>query len=155
MRLPVDDQMAAMATWFVLELGRRASHLPLITPRFERFDQDLEHGGQTTVTACRGKGGKARTMVVDPDRAADVVKLKAGRADEERVFARIPRHLDVHAHGRAFAQKRYLRQASNQTLSPAEKDRLSPNDYDGPATQQVTEALGHHRRSVVLYHYLR
>jgi integrase len=118
-------------------------------------EHDPAYGGQTTVTVRSGKGGKARTAVVDPDQVPAVLKLKAGRADNERVFPRIPRHLDVHAHRRDFAKARYLRHAPDHELPPPEKDRLSPNDYDRPAVQQVTEALGHHRRSVVLGHYLR
>ena len=43
---------------------------------------------------------------------AEVLGLKAGRKDEERVFARIPKHLDVHAYRRQYAQALYLQYAS-------------------------------------------
>lgn len=114
-----------------------------------------EHDGQTVVIVRRGKGGKERTVVVDAERAQDVLSMKTGRADDERVFARIPRHLDVHSYRRNFAQHRYLHHAPGRDLPPAEKDRLSPKDYDHAAAQKVTEALGHNRRSVILGHYIR
>jgi integrase len=118
-------------------------------------EQNPEYGGQTTVTVRSGKGGKERTVVVDPERVQDVLKVKEGRTDEERVFARIPSHLDVHAYRRDFAQKRYLRNAPDQELPPAEKQRLSPKDYDRAAAEQVTKSLGHNRRSIILGHYIR
>lgn len=118
-------------------------------------EQDPEYGGQTTVIVRQGKGGKRRTVPIDPEQAHNVLKLTAGRHADERVFARIPKHLDVHAYRREFAQDRYQRSTLTHGLPPAEKDRLSPNDYDRAAAQKVTEALGHHRHSVVLDHYLR
>jgi hypothetical protein len=94
-------------------------------------------------------------VVVDPERVQDVLKVKDGRQDEERVFARIPSHLDVHAYRRDFAQERYLHNAPNHELPPAEKQRLSPKDYDRAAAEQVTKSLGHNRRSIILGHYIR
>ncbi len=118
-------------------------------------ERDPHYGGRTTVIVRSGKGGKERTVLVDLERAQSVLKLKAGRSNDERVFAHIPRHLDVHSHRRDFAQDSYLHHAPDRDLPPPEKDRLSPKDYDRTAAQQVTEALGHHRRSVFLSHYLR
>ncbi len=117
--------------------------------------QNPEYGGQTTVMVRSGKGGKERTVVVDPDRVQDVLKVKEGRTDEERVFARIPSHLDVHSYRRDFAQERYLRNAPDQELPLTEKQRLSPKDYDRAAAEQVTKSLGHNRRSIILGHYIR
>jgi integrase len=118
-------------------------------------EHDPEYGGQTTVIVQSGKGGKQRTVLVDPERAQDVLKLKEGRSDDERVFPRIPSNLDVHGHRRDFAKAQYLRHAPDHDLPSPEKDRLSPKDYDRTAAQKVTQALGHNRRSVVLGHYIR
>jgi len=118
-------------------------------------EHDPDYDGQTTVKVHSGKGGKERTVLVDRDRVADVLKLKEGRSDEERVFARIPKHLDVHSHRRDFAQHRYRRNAPEHDLPPIEKERLSPKDYDSAAAEEVTKSLGHHRRSIILKHYIR
>lgn len=118
-------------------------------------EHDPEYGGQTTVIMRKGKGGKQRTVLVDPERVQDVLKLKAGRSDDERVFARIPKHLDAHSYRRSFAQSRYLRHAPDHDLPSSEKDRLNPDDYDETAAQEVAKALGHNRRSVALDHYIR
>jgi integrase len=118
-------------------------------------EHDPNHSDQTTVHVRSGKGGKARTVLVDTDRLQDVLKLKAGRSDDERVFVRIPKHLDVHSYRRDFAQERYLRNAPDHELPPEEKERLSPKDYDRTAAEIVTKSLGHNRRSIILSHYIR
>lgn len=119
------------------------------------LEHDPAYGGQTTVNVRSGKGGKQRTVLVDPDRVQDVLKVKAGRSDDERVFVRIPKHLDVHAHRRDFAQDRYQRHAPDHELPPTEKERLSPKDYDRAAAEIVSESLGHRRHSIILTHYIR
>jgi integrase len=139
---------------FLEATGLRRDEIKMLTIGDIR-EHDPAYGGQTAVTVRRGKGGKARTVVVDPDQAQHVLRMKAGREENERVFPRIPRHMDVHSVRRTFAQNRYRRHASNHKLPPSEKDRLSSKDYDRSAAQQVTEALGHHRRSIVLNNYLR
>jgi integrase len=116
---------------------------------------DPTRDGQTTVKVRSGKGGKTRTVVVDAEQVQDVLLLKAGRSDQERVFERIPKHLDVQSYRRGSAQQRYLRHAPGRELPPAEKARLSPKDYDRDAAKIVTEALGHHRRSIILSNYIR
>lgn len=139
---------------FLDATGLRRDEVSMLTVGDIR-EHDPAYGGQTTVHVRSGKGGKSRTILIEPEQVAAVLRVKAGRSDEERVFARIPRHLDVHAHRRDFAQERYLRHASGHDLPPVEKDRLSPNAYDRDAIMAVTTALGHHRRSIVLSHYLR
>jgi hypothetical protein len=139
---------------FLEATGLRRDEVKMLTVG-DIHEHDPAYGGQTTVIVRNGKGGKERTVLIDPERAQDVLKLKAGRSDDERVFPRIPKHLDVHAHRRDFAQDRYLHNAPDHDLPSSEKNRLGPKDYDPTATQKVTEALGHHRRSVVLSHYLR
>jgi hypothetical protein len=62
--------------------------------------------------------------------------------------------MDVHSYRRDSAQRRYLQHAPGQVLPPPE-GRLSRDDYDPAATQEVSSALGHNRLDVVLRHYLR
>ncbi len=139
---------------FLDATGLRRDEVKMLTVA-DICEQDPEYGGQTTVTVRNGKGGKERTVPVDPDQAQQVLKLVAGRQDDERVFPRIPSHLDVHGYRRDFAQDRYLRHAPDRDLPPTEKKRLSPKDYDPAAAKIVTESLGHHRRSIILNSYIR
>jgi len=119
-------------------------------------DTDPDYAGQTTVKVKNGKGGKSRTVPVLVGHEHDVCCQKVGRSDDERVFSSIPRHLDVHAYRRAYAQSLYLALAPGQPL-PSSTGRLKRSDYDAEAVLQVSHALGHGRRrkDVVLHHYLR
>ncbi len=110
--------------------------------------------GGPAVFVANGKGGKARLVPVLAGREEEVSGLKAGRKDEERVFARIPKHLDVHASRRQYAQALYLQYAPGWTL-PSPEGRLRPGSYDPEAVRRVSWALGHNRMDVVLRHYLR
>lgn len=100
-----------------------------------------------------GKGGKARTVPVLPACEEEVWALPERGKPEEIVFPRIPKHLNVHAYRRAYAQALYLRYAPGWALPPA-TGKLRPGDYHHEAAQRVTWALGHNRIDVVLRHYL-
>jgi len=153
------DQHFQPANWvkllnFLDAVGLRRDEVTMLKVG-DICEHDPEHGGQTTVKVRSGKGGKKRTVVVDPGQATAVLLLKEGRADEERVFEHIPKHLDVHSHRRDFSGALYKRESPDHELPPADKKRLSAKDYDPVAAQKVTEALGHHRRSIILKHYIR
>ena len=110
--------------------------------------------GTLFVHVKNGKGGKAREVPVLPGHEEGVLSVVQGRAPHEKVFDHIPGHMDVHSYRRDSAQRRYLQQAPDQALPPAQ-GRLRRDDYDPAATQQVSWALGHNRLDVVLRHYLR
>nr|BBH92942.1 hypothetical protein KTA_11410 [Thermogemmatispora argillosa] len=57
----------------------------------------------------RGKGGRERLVPVLPEGGELLARLQRGRAPEERVFARVPSHLDIPALRRAYAQERCRR----------------------------------------------
>ncbi len=101
-----------------------------------------------------GKGGKSRTVPVLVGHERDVLCLREGRQDDELVFSRIPKHLDVHSYRRAYAQALYLSLAPGRSLPPP-TGHLNPSTYDADAVMAVSEALGHNRKDVVLRHYLR
>ncbi|WP_376796631.1 tyrosine-type recombinase/integrase [Thermogemmatispora sp.] len=113
---------------------------------------DLNGTAEVVFVRC-GKGGRPRVAPVLPGVEELLQRLRAGRRPEERVFARIPSHLDVHALRREYAQALY-RLLSDRELPPA-RDRLRPADYDRAAVEAVASALGHRRVEVVLRHYLR
>jgi integrase len=110
--------------------------------------------GTLFVHVKNGKGGKAREVPVLPGQEQDILAVVQERAPHEKVFDHIPRHMDVHSYRRDSAQRRYLRQASDQALPPLE-GRLRRDDYNPVAAQEVSWALGHNRLDVVLRHYLR
>jgi integrase len=106
--------------------------------------------------AVKGKGGKWRTVPVLPDDTEAIRALIADRSPDERLFHRIPSHLDIHAARRRFAQATY-RQASGGRPLPAAtaSARLAKGTVDPAAARQVSEALGHNRLDVTTTHYLR
>jgi len=110
--------------------------------------------GTLFVHVKKGKGGKAREVPVLFGHEEDVLVVVRGRAPDDKVFDRIPGHMDVHSYRRDSAQRRYLQHAPGQVLPPLE-GRLGCDDYDPVAVQRVSWALGHNRRDVVLRHYLR
>jgi integrase len=61
--------------------------------------------GTLFVHIKNGKGGKAREVPVLPGHEEDVLAVVKGRAPHEKVFAHIPRHMDVHSYRRDSAQQ--------------------------------------------------
>ncbi len=108
---------------------------------------------QLVVHVLSGKGGKEREVPALPGHEQDVLTLAAGRKPEERVFDHIPKHMDVHAYRREYAQALYLSLADRELPPPGKQLRRS--DYDLNAVQRVSWALGHNRLDVVLRHYLQ
>jgi integrase len=160
-RQPVaHDRHIQLAHWqplirFLEATGLRRNEIRLLrVGDIVTRDTDPDYAGQTTVKVRNGKGGKSRTVPVLIGHEQDVLCQKEGRQDDERVFPTVPGHLDVHAYRRAFAQAFYLTLAPGQSL-PSPTDRLKRSDYDAEAVLQVSQALGHRRRDVVLRHYLR
>lgn len=60
--------------------------------------------GQLVVQVVNGKGGKARPVPTLPGCEADVLAAIPGQGDPAApVFARIPKHLDIHSYRREYA----------------------------------------------------
>ncbi len=110
--------------------------------------------GHVEIHIRQGKGGRRRKVPVLPGRERDVLSVIEGRDLEEKVFARLPVRLDIHALRREYAQALYLYYAPTRELPPP-TERLKPNDYDELAALKVSDALGHNRLDVVLRHYIR
>lgn len=113
-----------------------------------------DHEGRACVHVESGKGGRMREVQALAGHDDDVWSMKEGRAEGDKVFTRIPKHLDVHSYRREFAQALYLAHASHGRLPPT-SGRLREQDYDREAAFLVTQALGHNRLEVALRHYLR
>ncbi len=108
---------------------------------------------EVAIKKGHGKGGRPRDVPVLPGREQEVLAQRTGRDPCERVFSRIPSHLDIHAIRRSYAQA-YYRCLSGREL-PEPLGRLKRSDYDEAAVKQVSLALGHNRKDIVLRHYIR
>lgn len=110
-------------------------------------------GPEVTIKKGYAKGGRPRQVPVLPGHESDVLPLREGRDPQERVFPRIPSRLHAQEHRRAYAQA-YYQYLSGRELPPTHR-RLKRSDYDEAAVLQVSRALGHNRKDVVLRNYLR
>lgn len=108
---------------------------------------------EVVIKKGHGKGGRPRRVPVLPGHEDDVQRLREGRDSQEPVFERLPSHLDIHAIRREYAQS-YYRFLSGRELPPP-AGRLKASDYDVTAVLQVSQALGHNRKDVILRHYIR
>ncbi|GHO77005.1 hypothetical protein KSD_47760 [Ktedonobacter sp. SOSP1-85] len=113
----------------------------------------LDDEEQVYIRVRRGKGGKERWVPVLPGREKHVLQLIKGRSPCEHIFARLPKHLNIHAHRRRYAQA-YYQHLSGRPLPPA-SGRLPQGVVDHDAVLAVSRALGHNREDVVLTYYLR
>ena len=108
---------------------------------------------EVVIKKGHGKGGRPRDVPVLPGREQEVLAQRTDRDPHERVFSRIPSHLDIHSVRRLYAQS-YYRYLSGRELPPP-LGRLKRSDYDEAAVKQVSLALGHNRKDIILRHYIR
>jgi integrase len=137
---------------FLQATGLRRAEVRLL--QVEDIQNDPLAGDlEVIVKKGHGKGGRLRRIPVLPGHEQDVLSLRDGREPQELVFLQIPSHLDIHAIRREYAQS-YYQQLSGRELPPS-VGRLKRSDYDEAAVLQVSKALGHNRKDVILRHYLR
>jgi len=158
-RGPVEaDRHIQLANWqplikFLQATGLRRDEIAHLRVRdIVACNPAFQH--RPTVFVANGKGGKARTVPVLAGREPDVLSQKGERAADDLVFSRIPKRLRIHSYRREYAQALYLSLAPGWSLPPTHR-RLKPSDYDLEAVLQVSRALGHNRKDVILRHYLR
>ncbi len=109
--------------------------------------------GVLVVHVLKGKGGKEREVPVFPGREQQVLQVREGRQEDEKLFPRMPSNLDIHAIRRQFAQELY-EYYSGRSLPPPE-GRLKSKDFDQDAARKVTKCLGHNRVDIIFGHYIR
>ncbi len=137
---------------FLQATGLRRTEITLL--QIEDIQKNSNTGIlEVFVKKGHGKGGRPRTVPVLPEYTYEVLALKENRGPQELVFPRIPSHLDIHAIRRMYAQTYYC-YLSGRNL-PSSIGRLKRTDYDEQAVLQVSRALGHNRKDIVLRHYLR
>ena len=104
------------------------------------------------------KGGREREIPVRGD--VELIKGMCERAGSDRVFDKIPAHMDVHHYRSEYASNLYRSIARERDNIP-KSDRyccrgdLKGTWYDKKAMMEVSQALGHNRISVIAEHYLR
>jgi integrase len=137
------DQHFQPANWqpllkFLQATGLRRNELRLLHIRdIIEKDTEPEYLGQVTIKVINGNGGKPRTVPVLAGHEHEVLLLREGRSEEELVFPRIPKHLDVHSYRRAYAQALYLSYAPGWIL-PSTEGRLKQSDYNAEAVEAVS-----------------
>jgi integrase len=137
---------------FLQATGLRRAEVTLL--QVGDIQKDIVTGDvEVVVKKGHGKGGRPRSVPVLPGHGQDVLCLYDGRESQELVFPNIPTHLDIHAIRREYAQS-YYQHLSRRDLPPL-TGRLKRSDYDEAAVLQVSKALGHNRKDVILRHYLR
>jgi integrase len=134
---------------FLAATGLRRSEVVHLRAR----DVGDDSAGRLQVTV-KGKGGRWRVVHVLDPYVNHVRELIAVRAPDERLFPRVPSHLDIHATRRRYAQETY-QQASGGAHLPPSSGRLGRGSVDLSAVALVSQALGHSRRDVTTTHYLR
>ena len=138
---------------FLRATGLRRTEVELL--QVEDIQQNQVTGKlEVAVKKGHGKGGRPRQVPVLPGREQDVLAQSEGREPKALVFLRIPSHLDIHALRREYAQA-YYHHLSGRDLPPSVDQRLKSADYDETAVREVSRALGHNRKDVILKHYLR
>lgn len=104
------------------------------------------------------KGGRERIIPVRGD--VERIKELCERAGHDKVFDKVPGHMDVHHYRSEYASNLYKELARSKDDIPkidrycCRKD-LKGTWYDKEAMKDVSEALGHSRISVIAEHYLR
>lgn len=151
---------------FCRSTGARRSELTFLTG-----DALTEKDGQYYIHFSKAtKGGRPRLSPVIGD--VDLVVRLMNEAGSDRVFVKIPSHMDVHGYRADYATRIYQQHA--RPIEQIPYDRINPKTgrryqsdvyycrgdragtkLDKVAMKITSEALGHSRISVIAGHYLR
>lgn len=156
----------APAIDFARATGCRRSEMANVRGSDLKFDK----GGQPVIS-IRGKGGRWREApIVGPHKDEIVDRLM--RAGDNRLFEKVPSHMDVHSYRSDYATAIYTAYArpiedikDDKWLNPktgklegavycCRGDRKGEK-FDKEAMLKASQALGHNRIDVVGAHYIR
>lgn len=149
--------------------GLRKKELSLVETR-----DVMERNGNVYVRVRRGKGGKERVLVVVQKYKKHVLEMRDRAIEEgrERIFERIPSHMDVHSYRREYALGRYKEIERDPIQYERARERWEAwkheRGYDGPDEYrrrdgrvfdraillEVSRNMGHNRVDVIARHYL-
>jgi len=134
----------------------------------------IERDGVVYVHVRQGKGGRERVARVAEEYKEHVLQIRerAEKEGHERVFERIPSHMDVHGYRREYAANRYREIERDPEQYERARERWEEykreRGYEGPDTYrrrdgrefdraillEVSRDMGHNRVDVIARHYL-
>lgn len=121
----------------------------------------IERDGVYYVNVVNGKGGKARkAQVIGSDSEIEKVARLFKDAGTGKVFAKVHAALDNHSYRAEYATRFYHMTARDIDTLPQEEKYCCRKDlrgvvYDKKAMDIVSKNLGHNRRDVIAYSYIR
>lgn len=146
--------------------GLRRSELASLRP------EQLSVRDENYFLRIKGKGGKVRDVPIIGEHKQEIVDRIKNTAAGERVWQRVPSHMDVHAYRADYATELYKLHARDIKDIPYDKinrgtgrayqsdvyhcqrDRAGEK-FDKYAMKIVSRALGHNRIDIIAGHYLR
>lgn len=138
---------------FARSTGMRRSEMESV-----RGNQLFERDGKFYIHMEKGqcKGGRERDIPIIGN--VERVREMMERANDNKVWNKVPSAMDVHHYRSEYASKLYRELARD--IIPKNDRYCCRNDlkgvwYDKTAMREVSEALGHSRISVIAEHYLR
>jgi len=134
--------------------GLRACELAKLTAK-----NVVKIGGKVCLMNVKGKGGKLRNVEVFKPYYGIVLDAARGKGPEERLYPKVPSHMDKHGYRREYAQAVYESIARSVAEIPRKDRYICRGDrkgviYDKQAMLYVSRQLGHNRVSVIAGHYL-
>lgn len=100
-----------------------------------------------------------RRIEVIPNYEKAILDAAKGKGLEDRIFSRVPSHMDVHGYRREYAQALYNSLARPVDKIPKRDKYICRGDkkgviYDKKAMLCVSRQLGHNRISIIAGHHL-
>ena len=107
----------------------------------------------------KGKGGRTRLSPIIGEHTQEVID-RCLAAGDEKVWQRVPSHMDVHSYRAEYATAIYRATERDLNELPLSEKYFCRNDmkgkvFDRKALKTASEALGHSRINVVAEHYVR
>lgn len=107
----------------------------------------------------KGKGGRTRLSPIIGEHTQGVID-RCLAAGDEKVWQRVPSHMDVHSYRAEYATAIYRATERDLNELPLTEKYFCRNDmkgkvFDREALKAASEALGHSRINVVAEHYVR
>lgn len=141
---------------FARSSGMRRSELE--TVKGTQLHQRADGSYYFKLDAYQCKGGRERELPVIGN--VEKVRELCEIAGSNRVFEKVPAHMDVHHYRSEYASALYRQLARDREAIPKEdryccRGDLAGTWYDKPAMLEVSKALGHNRIGIIAEHYLR